>query len=201
MVRVLGALVAPRPLALVSTLDEQGRVNLAPFSMILPLSARPAVIGVAIQPRRDGAPKATLANARRTGELVLNAVTLELLPLALECGAGGRGHGPRGETLAPSISVAPPRLLASPAQLECRVSEVLTPAGTAASLVVARVEELHFDQQLLDASGGPMRGLVGHLGMVGPGEHLFWTGTGLVRGWVADGQAARFEHVASSFDN
>jgi flavin reductase (DIM6/NTAB) family NADH-FMN oxidoreductase RutF len=200
MLRVLGGLVAPRPLVLVSTLDEHGRPNLAPFSMVLPLSARPAMVGLAIQPRRDGAPKATLANARRAGELVLNGVTLELLRLALECGGRGK-RGLGGTTLAASRSVGPPRLLASPAQIECRVSEVLTPAGTTASLVVARVETLHFDRELLDGTADPRRGLVGHLGMAGPGEHLFWTGTGLVRGWVADGQAARFEHVALSSDN
>lgn len=198
MLRVLGGLVAPRPLVLVSTLDAHGRLNLAPFSMVMPLAVRPALVALAIHPRRDGGPKATLVNVKHGGEMVLNAVTPELLPLALECGgSGARVYG--SLTLVPSQAVRPPRLIASPAHLECRLVEVFTPADTAASLVVARVEEMHFSEGLLDGTGDPWQGLVGHLGMVGAGAHLFWAGPGLIRGWVADGEAARIERVPWTF--
>lgn len=197
MLRLVGGLVAPRPLVLVSTLDPRGRLNLAPFSMVTPLAVRPALVGLCIHPRRDGAQKATLSNVLRDREMVLNAVTAELLPLVLECG----GTGPReggGAALVPSLSVGPPRLQASPVQLECRLSELLRPAGTSASLLVARVERLHFDEALLGVDADPRRRPVGHLGMLEAGQHLFWAGTGLLRGWVANGGAARLEPVARS---
>ena len=67
--------VAPRPIALASTVDSEGRPNLAPFSYFNVFSIDPPMLMVGPTLRgRDGTVKDTLANARETGEIVINLV-------------------------------------------------------------------------------------------------------------------------------
>jgi len=76
--RLLVDCVVPRPIAWVTTMDEQGRVNLAPFSFFQAVGADPPSIIVSIGRHRDGEFKDTGVNALATGELVVNVVTDEL---------------------------------------------------------------------------------------------------------------------------
>src|SRR3954447_14670716 len=81
VVRVYQALVdivTPRPIAWVTTLDAQGRVNLAPFSFFNAFGANPPVVVFSPVLRRDGSRKDTLRNVEATGEFVLNAATKAL---------------------------------------------------------------------------------------------------------------------------
>jgi flavin reductase (DIM6/NTAB) family NADH-FMN oxidoreductase RutF len=68
----------PRPIAWVSTVDEAGIFNLAPFSCYGLVSASPPVIGFSVGSYRDGKKKDTLRNIELTGDFVINVVTEEL---------------------------------------------------------------------------------------------------------------------------
>lgn len=124
--RLLVDCVVPRPIAWVTTMDEQGRVNLAPFSFFQAVGADPPSIIVSIGRHRDGEFKDTGVNALATGELVVNVVTDELAE-AMNTTAGEHAFGVdemklAGLTTSPSRVVAPPRVAESPVSLECRVS-------------------------------------------------------------------------------
>src|SRR3954452_14482730 len=81
VVRIYQALVdvvTPRPIAWVTTLDPQGRVNLAPFSFFNAFGANPPVVVFSPTLRRDGSKKDTLRNVEATGEFVVNAAVAAL---------------------------------------------------------------------------------------------------------------------------
>src|SRR5258708_21078431 len=81
VVRVYQALVdvvTPRPIAWVTTLDAQGRVNLAPFSFFNSFGANPPVVVFSPTLRRDGSKKDTLLNLEAVPEFVLNAAVQDL---------------------------------------------------------------------------------------------------------------------------
>ena len=71
---MLVSLITPRPIAWVTTLNENGSVNAAPFSFFNALGANPPIIGFAPGDRDDGSPKDTPRNIRRTREFVVNLI-------------------------------------------------------------------------------------------------------------------------------
>src|SRR5437762_9153702 len=70
--------VTPRPIAWVTTIDAEGRVNLAPFSFFNAFGANPPVVVFSPTLRRDGSKKDTLLNLEVIPEFVLNAVVEDL---------------------------------------------------------------------------------------------------------------------------
>src|SRR5881227_2367267 len=131
--QTLVGVVTPRPIAWVTSVDPEGRVNLAPFSFFNAFGANPPVVVFSPTLRRDGSKKDTLLNVEATGEFVLNAA---VEPLAEQVNLSS-AELPRGEsevtlaglTLRPSTKVRPPRLSEAPVNLECRVLQVV-PIGT-----------------------------------------------------------------------
>ena len=79
---LLIGLVAPRPIALVTSMNEVGRLNAAPFSSYNYLCTDPPIIGMGVtdRPNAGFVPKDTARNIRRTGEFVVNVVTEDLMP-------------------------------------------------------------------------------------------------------------------------
>ena len=77
---LLIGLVAPRPIALVTSMNEEGRMNAAPFSSYNDLCTDPPIIGMGVmnRPSGDFVPKDTARNIRRTGEFVVNVVTEDI---------------------------------------------------------------------------------------------------------------------------
>src|SRR5258707_9239435 len=104
--KVLSATVTSRPIAWVSTLDEAGRTNAAPFSFFNAFGEDPAVVGFSILHRSHADPTDTGRNISRSGEFVVNRVSddnLEQMNLsAIESGPGGRGIR-RGGRYGPAI--------------------------------------------------------------------------------------------------
>jgi len=156
--RLLVDCVVPRPIAWVTTMDEQGRVNLAPFSFFQAVGADPPSIIVSIGRHRDGEFKDTGVNALATGELVVNVVTDELAE-AMNTTAGEHAFGVdemklAGLTTSPSRVVAPPRVAESPVSLECRVSQRV-PIGREGSenqylVLVCEVVAFHVRDDMYD---------------------------------------------------
>lgn len=170
--RLVG-IVTPRPIAWVSSIDANGRANLAPFSFFNVFGANPPIVIFSPVLRRDGSKKDTLLNLEEVGEFVVNAA---VDALAAEVNLSAR-ELPRGEseaalagvTLVPSNRVRPPRVAESPASLECVVREVRSfgDGPIAPQLVIGEVVAIHLADHLLDAGGRIDPGKLGTIGRLG----------------------------------
>lgn len=149
--RLMTDLVAPRPIAWVSTLDRDDRRNLAPFSYYQAVCSRPPMIVLAISWHPDGQMKDTLANILERREFVVNHVGEPLLQ-AMNATSAAYAHEVSewdavGVEAEPSLRVAPPRVARSLASLECALKQAIPlgegqGGGPSSTLVVAEV--LHF---------------------------------------------------------
>jgi flavin reductase (DIM6/NTAB) family NADH-FMN oxidoreductase RutF len=120
---ILASLVTPRPIALVTSLSPDGKINAAPFSFFNLLGARPPICAFAPGDRDDGTPKDTALNIRSMHEFVVNLVDEAIAEAMNQCAAtlpyGENELVRAGLTAAPSTVVKPPRIAESPASLEC----------------------------------------------------------------------------------
>ena len=152
------ACVAPRPIGWISTLSKEGIVNLAPFSYFnAVLDFPPTVMFSASGPHKDGALKDTARNAIDTGEFVCNIATWELRePMNQSSASVARDVDEfqlAGLEKAPSRLVKPPRVKASPIQLECRTVHVLSLPTSKPEIenrvVFGEVAGVHIDESVL----------------------------------------------------
>lgn len=150
---ILASLVTPRPIALVTTLSPDGRVNAAPFSFFNVLGAEPPIVAFAPGDRDDGTPKDTALNVRLTHEFVVNLVDESIAEPMNQCAASlpyGESELARaGLTTAPSTSVKPPRIAEAPASLEC--SEWGTLQIGSNRVVIGLVKRVHLRDEFFDA--------------------------------------------------
>jgi flavin reductase (DIM6/NTAB) family NADH-FMN oxidoreductase RutF len=123
--RILSSLVIPRPIAWITTVDGEGRVNLAPFSSFMGIFG-PPMLAVTLGRRRDGSLKDTHRNLKERGEAVVHLADLPLLEAlhasAAEVGPDISEVERLGLTTEGSLHVAPPRLKDAPVALECRLN-------------------------------------------------------------------------------
>lgn len=149
---LMNGIVAPRPIAWVSSLAPDGTPNLAPFSFFNAFSFDPPTI--AIGPgSRAGVNKDTVRNLKASGELVVNLVSRDLAERANatsgEFDSEVDEWDVAGVRSAPSDLVAPPRVLEAPAALECRVRQIVELGDSqraSNSLIVAWVLRVHIDE-------------------------------------------------------
>lgn len=150
---ILAGLVVPRPIAWVTTLNDDGSVNLAPFSFFNVFGDDPPLIVFAPGDRPDGTPKDTARNIRRTGEFVVHLVDEPLAEVMNRSSAphpaGVSEVEQEGLTVAKSSVVAVPRIAAAPAALECKVHSIQE-IGTN-RLVLGIVHRVHVRDELIDA--------------------------------------------------
>ena len=154
--------IAPRPIAFVSTVDGQGRVNLAPFSYFNVFSANPPLVVFSPARRgRDATTKHTWDNVQEVGEVVVNLVDHALVHAcslaSTDFAEGVDEFVKAGLTALPSEAVRPPRVAESPVQLECKVVklESLGEQGGAGQLVFAEIVRMHFRDHVLNEAGVP----------------------------------------------
>jgi flavin reductase (DIM6/NTAB) family NADH-FMN oxidoreductase RutF len=155
----LVGIVTPRPIAWVTTVDPDGRVNLAPFSFFNAFGANPPVVVFSPTLRRDGSKKDTLLNVEATGEFVLNAAVQSLADkINLSSKELPRGQSEvelTGLHLLPSVKVRPPRLAESPVTMECKLVQIV-PVGRgpiAGNLVIGEILVMHIDDGVLNEKG------------------------------------------------
>ncbi|MFZ1073263.1 MAG: flavin reductase family protein [Verrucomicrobiia bacterium] len=150
---ILASLVTPRPIALVTTLSADGRVNAAPFSFFNLLGANPPILAFAPGDRDDGTPKDTALNIRATHEFVVNLVDEKIAGAMNECAASlpfGENELIRaGLTAVPSSLVKPPRITESPVNLECAEWGTLQIGKN--RVVIGLIKRLHLRDELFDA--------------------------------------------------
>ena len=130
--KLLCAAVIPRPVAWITTVDEAGIVNAAPYSFFNVFAEEPPLVIVGIDQRPTGDRKDTVDNVEATGEFTVNladtALVKEMVATAATFPPGVSEPEAVGLDLAPGAKIAVPRLAAAPIALECRVFE-LKPLG------------------------------------------------------------------------
>lgn len=149
----LNAIVGPRPIGWISSLSPTGAANLAPYSFFNAFNYRPPIVGFASIGWKD-----TVANIEATGEFVWNLATRALsiamnetsAPIAPEEDEFVRS----GLTPVPSRLVAPPRVLESPVNFECRLTQQIQLQSTAEQLIetwltLGEVVAVHIDSEML----------------------------------------------------
>ena len=150
--KLLSATVTPRPIAWVSTLDEAGRTNAAPFSFFNAFGEDPAVVGFSILHRSPEDPKDTGRNIARSGEFVVNLVSddnLEQMNVsAIEFGPDVDEFAMAGLTPVRSAMVRPPRIGESKVAFECRLMQTVK-LGEMRTLVLAEVLSMHVQDGLV----------------------------------------------------
>jgi flavin reductase (DIM6/NTAB) family NADH-FMN oxidoreductase RutF len=161
---LLSQLVVPRPIAMITTVAQDGGINVAPFSYYMPVSGEPPLIAVTVGASRQAtaAPKDTWLNIERSGEFVVNVTTTGI---AEHIEAAAREY-PRGMSeldvtgwhTVPSHKVAPPSLAESPAHLECVVREVINRGDqescfSGVHIVLAEVVCITADDSILAGPG------------------------------------------------
>lgn len=149
---LLASLVTPRPIALVTTLGPEGKVNAAPFSFFNLMGGEPPIVAFAPGDRDDGTPKDTARNVRLAHEFVINLVDEGIAEAMNRCAAslpyGVSELEQAGLTAAPSRTVAAPRIAESPASLECSEWGTLQIGGN--RVVIGLVKHLHVRDELFD---------------------------------------------------
>lgn len=150
---ILASLVVPRPIALVTTISPDGKINAAPFSFFNLLGANPPILAFAPGDRDDDTPKDTALNIRLTHEFVVNLVDEPIAEAMNRCAA----TLPYGEnelvcaglhSVASSV-VKPPRIVESPTSLECAEWGTLQIGEN--RVVIGLVKRLHVREELFDA--------------------------------------------------
>lgn len=150
--KLMASLIVPRPIALITTLSEDGVVNAAPFSMFNMLGEEPPIVMVSINRLQDGQLKHTAANIARTGEFVVHLADEAMAAQMHRCGerfpADVSELSAVGLTAAPSKKVKPPRIAEAPCAFECTLYETLENASR--QIFIGQVHWLHAREGLID---------------------------------------------------
>ncbi len=156
---MLGA-VAPRPIAWASTIGAGGVVNLAPFSFFNAFSSNPPIVIFSANRRVDkNTTKDTLRNIEETREVVIHAVTHDLVQqmavTSIEFEYGVSEFVKAGLTAIDSVLVKPPRIAESPVHMECKVVDIikLGDGGGAGILFICQVVLMHIAERVIDEKG------------------------------------------------
>ncbi|MBM3433593.1 MAG: flavin reductase family protein [Bacteroidetes bacterium] len=158
--RTLQFAVGPRPIALVSSINREGQVNLSPFSFFNLFSSNPPILVFSPARRvRDNSTKDTLNNVLQVPEVVIHAVSHAMVEQtslsSTEYPSGTNEFIKAGFTQVASSHVAPPRVAEAPVALECQVNDVvaLGDGPGAGNLVICEVLAIHIDSSVLDEDG------------------------------------------------
>jgi flavin reductase (DIM6/NTAB) family NADH-FMN oxidoreductase RutF len=150
-------LIAPRPIALVTSMNEDGRLNAAPFSAYNYLCTDPPIVALGVTDRPGGefVPKDTARNIRRTGEFVVNVVTEDLMHQmtisATDFPADVSEIEMAGLTTAPSKRIKVPRIAEAHAALEC--VEFTTMEIGRSRIILGKIVGMYIEDKFVDPAG------------------------------------------------
>jgi flavin reductase (DIM6/NTAB) family NADH-FMN oxidoreductase RutF len=154
---LLIGLVAPRPIALVTSMDESGMVNAAPFSAYNYLCTDPPVVGLGVMNRPGGefVPKDTARNIRRTRQFVVNVVTEDLAAAMNICATDFPAEVSEIEMAKletePSQLVKVPRIKQAHAALECEEFTSMEIGNS--RIILGKVLAMYIEDQFVDPAG------------------------------------------------
>jgi flavin reductase (DIM6/NTAB) family NADH-FMN oxidoreductase RutF len=151
--RLICGVVVPRPVAWITTVSKNGRVNAAPFSSYNYVAHSPPMVAVNIGTRL-GELKDTARNIRETGWFCVNVATEEVMETMHLCGAD---YAPEvgepdalGIELLPGTATPVPRIAASPIHMECKVEHVLPLGRGLNTLYIGEVLAFHLSDAVYD---------------------------------------------------
>lgn len=149
--------IAPRPIAFVSTIDENGVANVAPYSFFNAFSSNPPVLVFSSNRRvADNTTKDTLHNVEKNQEVVINvvdyAMVRQMAIASISYPTNVSEFDKSGLTPIASDTVAPYRVGESPVQFECKVTDIikLGDHGGAGHLIICKVQCIHIDEEVID---------------------------------------------------
>ncbi|TBF83649.1 flavin reductase family protein [Rhizobium leguminosarum] len=145
--------VIPRPIALVTTVDENGRINAAPFSFFNCLSADPPILAIGVENNADMSFKDTGHNIRMTEVFTVNIVSFAIAEAMHVCGAkyprGVDELKEAGLTAMPGEKVASSFIAEAPAAFECR-RHVTLELGRSRQIVMGEIVYAHYRDGVVD---------------------------------------------------
>jgi flavin reductase (DIM6/NTAB) family NADH-FMN oxidoreductase RutF len=156
---LINGLVAPRPIALVTSLSPEGVLNAAPFSSYNYLCLDPPILGfgVAALPNGGKGLKDTARNIEFGREYVVNVVTEDIGSQMNICGVDFPPEVDKlekaGFTPEPSLVVKTPRIKEAHAALECRLYEILKPGPGEARIILGKVAAIFVEDRFVDPKG------------------------------------------------
>lgn len=152
--------ISPRPIAFVSTIDENGNDNLAPYSFFNVFSSNPPIMVFSSNRKvSDNTTKDTLHNVQATREAVINVVnydTVRQMAVTSASFAPGVSEFEKaGLTPTPADMVKPKLVAESPVSFECQVDDIITLGdhGGAGHLIVCKVVKIHASEHIFDEKG------------------------------------------------
>ncbi len=151
--KLLIGTVTPRPIALVTTVDPQGRINAAPFSFFNCLSADPPILALGVENHPDMSFKDTALNIRLTEVFTVNMVSHAIAEAMHVCAvpfAAGRDElQAAGLTAMPGVRVASPYIKEAPAAFECR-RHVTLELGKSRQIILGEIVFAHYHRDVID---------------------------------------------------
>jgi flavin reductase (DIM6/NTAB) family NADH-FMN oxidoreductase RutF len=153
--RLVVGCIAPRPVAWITTIDDDGRVNAAPFSSYNYVATSPPMLAVNIATRPGtGHTKDTARNIARSREFVVNVATEHNMDLmhrsAQEFAPDVSEVDALGIALLPSRHVKPPRIAISPVQMECRLDRAIALGRGINTLYIGEIVAFHLSRDVYD---------------------------------------------------
>ena len=154
---LVNGLVAPRPIALITTLSQSGKPDAAPFSAYNYMGMEPPIVavGIANRPGLEMIAKNTAQNIRSRGEFVVNIVNEDIAEAMNICAIDFPSEVNKLEIAhletEPSLIVKVPRITVSPASMECR--EITTLEIGRNRVVIGQVLAIHVKDEFLEQSG------------------------------------------------
>ncbi|MCD8486557.1 MAG: flavin reductase family protein [Desertifilum sp.] len=150
---LLTSIVAPRPIAWISTISAEGIPNLAPYSFYNAVAGFPPTLMFSVSYRRkEPKEKDTLRNVQETGEFVCHVVNEAMadamLQTSLDFAYGVSEFKMAGLPSVASVDVRPPRLAEAPVAMECQVTQIVPVEGATNVMVLGRVLRFHIRADL-----------------------------------------------------
>lgn len=155
--RLLVGCVVPRPIAWITTVDDEGCVNVAPFSSYNYVATSPPMLAVNIALRPgSGKVKDTARNILSTREFVVNVATQDHMEIMHRTGQEFPPGVSEAEALdiplLPSRHVRAPRIALSPVHMECRLDQAVTLGRGINTLFIGEVVAFHLAPEVYDGS-------------------------------------------------
>lgn len=155
--KILTGAIVPRPIAFVSTVNNKGQTNAAPFSFFNGVCSNPPTLSISIARNPDGSKKDTLINIEETGQFVVNTCSESFVQEMVQCSAdypyGTSEIEQTGLTILPSVIVKAPRIKEAKVHFECKLYdklEVGDGSPGSATLIVGEVVLAHVADEVYD---------------------------------------------------
>ena len=150
--KLMTGLIVPRPIALVTTINAQGVVNAAPFSLFNMIGEEPPLVLISLNRSAAGSLKDTAVNILANEQFVVHIADEAMAQAMHDCGTALPPDQSEidlvGLSTTPSSAVAPPRIVEAPVAFECQLAEKMETESR--HIFIGRVLRLHARDGLLD---------------------------------------------------